>query len=171
MKDFQRPEHPIVSKWGTVDSVLLFIVFILVVAFAGSTVHRWFFQKTILTTIDKSIVKIQVLNGCGDKGAAEQVTQVLRKSGFDVLFYGNADSFDHQQTLVIDHRGRQEFAKLVAEEINCQNVMLKENDRLRLDVTVILGKDWKEKITKKKKIGILSFLDNIFNVALPFQLR
>ncbi len=52
---------------------------------------------------------VVVRNGCGEVGLAEEMTQVLRRSGFDVVDYGNASRYDHEATLVIDRSGQAEM--------------------------------------------------------------
>jgi len=52
---------------------------------------------------------VVIKNGCGEQGLAEEMTQILRRSGFDVVDYGNAGRYDHETTLVIDRSGQAEM--------------------------------------------------------------
>lgn len=52
---------------------------------------------------------VVIKNGCGEQGLAEEVTQILRRSGFDVVDYGNASRYDHETTLVVDRSGQAEM--------------------------------------------------------------
>jgi hypothetical protein len=97
------------------------------------------------------VYTVQVLNGCGVKGVAERFTDFLRKSGFDVKEYGNysplgiGDSyyFDIRETIVIDRSGEYAPAKIIANSIGTENVIKQISKDLLIDVTVIIGKDYK----------------------------
>jgi predicted RecB family endonuclease len=69
------------------------------------------------------------------------VAERLRRGGMDVVYVGNAGSFDHPRTLVVDRIGCGECAQAVADELGVRIVTV-EIDSLRLvEVTVILGHD------------------------------
>lgn len=91
-------------------------------------------------------VNVEVLNGSGARGAAAQVTEALRSAGFDVKTFGNAPSFDYSRTLVIDRSGRAEAARSVAEALGLDSVRSELRPELYLDATVILGRDWAERL-------------------------
>jgi hypothetical protein len=85
--------------------------------------------------------RVEVLNGSGRRGVASEVAEFLRDRGLDVVYVGNADSFDHERTVVIDRVGRPEQATTVAGILGYGEVQ-SETDSLRLvEVTVILGAD------------------------------
>ncbi len=85
--------------------------------------------------------RVEVLNGCGRKGVAAQVAERLRRGGVDVVYVGNAGSFDHLRTLVVDRMGCDECAQAVADELGVRTVTV-EIDSLRLvEVTVVVGHD------------------------------
>jgi hypothetical protein len=50
----------------------------------------------------ESRLKVEVLNGSGDKGAAALVRDHLRARGFDVVSAENADHFDYTITYVLN---------------------------------------------------------------------
>lgn len=91
-------------------------------------------------------VKIEVLNGCGKTGLAKEVADFLRKNQrFDVVSFGNYETFNVQKTLVIDRRSMDmRNALLVAKELGVESseVLAELNEARALDVTVILGKDY-----------------------------
>lgn len=87
-------------------------------------------------------VRVEVLNGAGDRGAAQRVSEWLRALGFDVVFYGNASRFDHVTTTVLDRSGRDGAAREVADSLGVQTVVRDPEPELYLDATVILGTDW-----------------------------
>jgi hypothetical protein len=92
-------------------------------------------------------IRVEVLNGAGDAGAAARVTAALREAGFDVKTYGNADRYDHERTLVLDRSGRPGAAEAVAAALGGVDVELRPDPELYLDATVILGADWHSRLS------------------------
>ncbi len=88
-------------------------------------------------------IGVEVLNGAGDKGAAEQVADRLREMGFDVKTYGNAKRFDYELTTVFDRSGAKGAAAEVADSLGGPPIVEEPRPDLRLDATVILGRDWR----------------------------
>jgi hypothetical protein len=85
---------------------------------------------------------VQVLNGCGVGGAGSSLASRLRQAGgFDVVEIGNADSFDFEQSVVVDRRGRGGAARRVAAALGGPPVILQRTSDRRFDVTVIVGYD------------------------------
>jgi hypothetical protein len=85
--------------------------------------------------------RVEVLNGSGRHGVASKVAEYLRDRGLDVVYVGNADSFEHERTLIIDRVGCPERATTVAGILG-YGMVQSEADSLRLvEVTVILGAD------------------------------
>jgi hypothetical protein len=96
-------------------------------------------------------VRVEVLNGAGDAGAAALVTESLREAGFDVKTYGNADRFDHEASYVIDRSGRPGAASAVATALGGVGTVERIDPELYLDATVILGGDWRELISPRSR--------------------
>ena len=90
-----------------------------------------------------SIIKVEVLNGAGVSGIAQRVTDYLRKEGFDVINYGNAESFSFYETIVLDRIGNRHRAQRVAQAVGAGTVVEQKNPFLALDVTMILCRDFK----------------------------
>jgi len=88
-------------------------------------------------------IRVEVLNGAGDAGAAARVTEVLRAAGFDVKTYGNARRYDYEQSIVLDRSGRPGAAGAVAAALRGAEVREELDPELYLDATVILGDDWR----------------------------
>jgi len=91
-------------------------------------------------------VWVEVLNGNGVAGVAGNFTDFLRDEGFDVQNTDNASNFAYQQTEVIARSEDHQKAIAVARalQIDTSAVQIKPDPSLQLDVTVILGKDYKE---------------------------
>jgi predicted membrane protein len=92
------------------------------------------------------IVQVEVLNGCGISGVAEKFTDYLRSNNFDVVQTGNYISFDVDKSMVIDRTGNRENAIKVADVlgIDHKNIIQQINNDYILDVSLIIGKDFKQ---------------------------
>jgi hypothetical protein len=86
-------------------------------------------------------IVVEVLNGCGRPGVAEQVASHLRGQGFDVMYIGNADDFDFAETLIVDRAGDRDKAHAVAAALGEAPVVYQVSSAFFVDVTVILGED------------------------------
>ena len=93
-------------------------------------------------------VQVEVLNGCGLAGAADKVTNFLRIRKFDVVQIGNYRTFDIDESIVIDRKGNIKIAEDIADSlgINRHNVIQQVNKNYLLDVSVVVGKDYKQLI-------------------------
>ena len=86
-------------------------------------------------------IKVEVLNGTRTKGLARTATQLLREHGFDVVGSGtNPDQMP--ATLVLDRSGHPDWAARVGRAMNAPVLERPDSSRY-LDVTVILGADWR----------------------------
>lgn len=97
--------------------------------------------------------RVEVLNGAGDPGAARQAADHLRARGFDVVYFGNAESFDHAATRVLDRSGREDKAGEVARTLGLDSAVTRPEPELYLDATVILGSDWRETLASGGEAG------------------
>lgn len=87
-------------------------------------------------------VRVEVLNGGGVAGAARAATGQLRDAGFDVVYFGNAEAFGRDTSVVLDRVGVLEPARDVADALGIRNVRSLPDSNLYLDVSVWLGTDW-----------------------------
>jgi hypothetical protein len=94
--------------------------------------------------LSRARIRIEVRNGSGTAGAAERVTELLRRRGFDVVDFGNAERFDHPRTVVLDRIGRPEYAREVAAAFQGLPIESAPDSSLYLDVTVRIGRDLEE---------------------------
>lgn len=92
---------------------------------------------------DDSRIRVEVLNGAGRLGLAERVTGRLREHGFDVVYFGNAQSFDRERSVVYARDGDTIRARTVADALGIGSVESAPRSELHLDATVVLGQDWK----------------------------
>lgn len=92
-----------------------------------------------------NVIQLEVLNGCGVPGLANDFTSTLRKNGFDVVETGNFKNFNMQNTVVIARTFDDENAQRVAEAlgIDQKNVFIEASEDFYLDATVVIGSDYK----------------------------
>lgn len=88
-------------------------------------------------------VRVQVLNATTTKGLAREATRVLRDHHFDVVETGNAPHGIPPQSIVIDRVGDLELAQQVATALGISRVESRVDRSLILEVTVVLGSDWR----------------------------
>jgi len=89
-------------------------------------------------------IRVEVLNAAGVRGLAKRVTWRLRELGFDVVFYGNAADTLAKTVVVERADSSLKNAKLVAEAVGCKEITYEPDPDLLLEVTLIVGKDWKK---------------------------
>lgn len=92
-----------------------------------------------------NVIQLEVLNGAGVAGLADQFTSTLRKNGFDVVQTGNFDNFDMQQTTVISRTLNKDNARRVAEALGIDEtqILVEASDDFYLDATVVIGSDYR----------------------------
>ena len=86
-------------------------------------------------------IKVEVLNGTKTRGLARRATRYLRDRGFDVVGSGTA-SEQRDSTVVLDRSAHPEWAYLVGRAMKAKVTSQPDSSRY-LDVTVILGADWR----------------------------
>jgi hypothetical protein len=96
---------------------------------------------------------VEVLNGMGRPGAARRVAEDLRGMGFDVVYFGNAERFDHRRTLVLARSADTAAARRVADSLGVDAVEVEPAPELYVDGTVILGGDWDSLRAARDSLG------------------
>ena len=86
-------------------------------------------------------IKVEVLNATKVRGLARKATFYLRDRGFDVVAMGTARE-QRTTTLVLDRSNHPEWAALVGKAFNAKVESRPDSSRY-LDVTVLLGSDWR----------------------------
>ena len=95
-------------------------------------------------------IRIEVRNGSGVPGAAGRMTEFLRREGFDVVDFGNANRFDHPRTRVVDRIGDPRKAREVAAALQGVPIDVEPDSTLYLDLTVLVGADL-EAVTRPRE--------------------
>lgn len=135
------------GKAGMLRWVITFAVVLLLGVLVGSTLSQW--GRSPVVPLPEGVrprggarVRVEVLNGGGYAGAAREATETLRDQGFDVVFFGNAGTFDRDSSVVLDRMGALDRARDVADALGIRNLRSEPDSNLYLDVTVVLGRDW-----------------------------
>lgn len=85
-----------------------------------------------------------MLNGCGKKGLAREVRNVLIDKGFDVLSFDNADKFLYEKTVIVIRNMNYDKFYMLYKEFPVQKVYKQINEHSLYDFTIIIGKDYKQ---------------------------
>lgn len=93
-------------------------------------------------------IKIEVLNGCGEKGIAAKIADFLRTEHIDVIRSENADNFDYARTILIQRSDNLFNLKTTAKALNFDindeaRVIIRPSSIADVDLTLILGKDYR----------------------------
>ena len=98
----------------------------------------------------QQLIQVEVLNGCGVAGVGDGFTDILRSKGIDVVKTGNYRSFDVDNTFLIDRMGKIETANRVADSLNLDKkfIITEKNKSYFLDLTIVIGKDYKNYFQK-----------------------
>ena len=119
--------------------------------FIGSAVSQWKpspQQENVgrpprnFTAAGLGRVRVEVLNAGGREGMARLATDHLRDRGFDVVYFGNAEDFGQDSTIVLDRAARPQAAYAVGQALGTDWVESQPDANLYLDVTVLLGSGW-----------------------------
>lgn len=89
-------------------------------------------------------IKVQVLNGSGKVGIAKQIRDKLVRNGFNVIEFGNTETQNYENMLILNRSGNMKKALKVADILKCNNVYPKIDKFIMIDVTVIVGQDYKK---------------------------
>ena len=105
------------------------------------------------------IYVLEIQNGTSVQGLAHNTSILFQNASYDVLSAINADRNDYEETIVIDHIGNNEMAKMVGDFIRCSNIqeakiddsLVVDEDVAKVDFTIILGKDFDGRYVRPKK--------------------
>ena len=91
------------------------------------------------------VIQLEILNGCGVSGLANEFTNKLRRLGFDVVETGNYENFNVSETFIVSRTDNIENARRIAAAlgIDRKNVIIEESNSFYLDATLIIGSDFK----------------------------
>jgi len=135
-----RPSKKLVS-----GRVVIYILMILLVLFLGSMIIVFTKENPEAVYKKNNSIRTEVLNGCGVNRLAIKVANLLRNKGFNVVRIGDASQAGLDETVVLERNNENmENAEYFAKRIGCKNVGKDVDNALFLDVTIIIGHDYKK---------------------------
>jgi polyisoprenyl-teichoic acid--peptidoglycan teichoic acid transferase len=93
--------------------------------------------------VPKSQIQVEVLNGSGITGVANDLAQKLRNEGYNVILVGNADHHNYDISQVISRVEDMDAAKDIAILVVNAQLLKEEVPDNDAHVTVIIGKNYK----------------------------
>jgi hypothetical protein len=87
-------------------------------------------------------IRVEVLNGTGQRGLARRGTTAMRDAGFDVVSTGNwPERVD--TSLVLVRTGNDAWGKLAVRALGEARVELRPDSSRYVDLTIVLGTRWR----------------------------
>ena len=139
------------------------VAFGLIVFLSGDLIHlslsnelifpeispQLFLAKNVYVEHPNQNIEVEVLNGCGVPFLAAKTTDYLRSKHFDVVFSGNAKNQLYQHTMILQRNEKIESLKKIADSFGLElddskHIIIVPDESLCLDVTVILGADYRK---------------------------
>jgi len=95
-----------------------------------------------LTTVDPSVVHVEILNGAGVRGLAAQTEQALTGLSFQVTGKGDADSSQYDHTIIRYEQGQEAAARTLAGFIDSGAELQPVSSAGSGDIQLVLGRDF-----------------------------
>jgi hypothetical protein len=96
------------------------------------------------TKLNRGELKVAVLNGSGEPGAAGGVSSYLKELGYNIGSVGNADVFTYRNLTVMVKSGKSSYAALLKKDLQANpsfaSVSASINNSISADAEVIVGK-------------------------------
>jgi len=92
-------------------------------------------------------LRVEILNGCGIKGLASKTAAFLRRKGYDVRDFRNADSKSIEHTTILVRSGDRSHGEELASTIALplEMILMEEDPALvDVDISLVLGEDYKK---------------------------
>jgi hypothetical protein len=105
-------------------------------------------QQLYYSPLEKKI-QLEILNGCGESGVAKKLSDLLKKSTYDIVNSGNyiergKINWNVAETRIISQVSNPQNARDLADVMGVlySNVEIFENPSPIADITVVIGKDY-----------------------------
>ncbi len=93
------------------------------------------------------LVTVEILNGCGQPGAAAAAGALLAEAGFEVLNTANADRFSYQRTIINYNPDAEAPAQQIKQILTIDKAQMRENrsngDGTDPELVIVLGEDFR----------------------------
>ena len=149
-----RSVGPAWGRSGTLLIGFIAVIFLLgVLVLVASLIQSRFFPSDLALQVEVSSdnlpsaenpYQVEIRNGVGVPGLAEQMRVYLRTKHYDVVGVYNHSSFDMEETVVIDRRGNLKIARNIAATLGLSEDRIRQELRseYHLDASIIIGKDY-----------------------------
>ncbi|MEO0094779.1 MAG: LytR C-terminal domain-containing protein [candidate division WOR-3 bacterium] len=128
-------------KSGSVGYIILIILIFL---FGVSVIYMRTREDPEEIIKKNSNLRVEVLNGCGVNRLAIRISDILREKGFNVVKIGETEK-NYIESVVIDRSDeKMKNGKYFAKRIGCKNIGKDVDPALYLDITLIVGEDYKK---------------------------
>jgi len=129
----------------TPGKIIVYIAAVILLLFTASIAVRLTRADPQKTFLRNSNLRVEVLNGCGVNRLALKVTDLLREKGFNVVSVGAARSDSFPESVVLERADENmENARYFAKRIGCKNIGKDVDPALYVDVTLIVGADYRK---------------------------
>lgn len=92
-------------------------------------------------TVERDIIRVQVLNGTGKSGLAGKLREELEKKGYSGISIGDASEGSYEYSKVIDRSGDKVKLQAVSQDSGINIVESDIDIECGYDITIIIGKD------------------------------
>lgn len=129
----------------TPGKIVVYIAAIIILLFTASIAYRFTREDPRKIFLRNSNIQVEVLNGCGINRLALKVTDILREKGFNVVSVGVTRTDSFAESVVLERaNGDMENARYFAKRIGCKNIGKDVDPALYVDVTLIIGADYRK---------------------------
>ncbi len=124
--------------------ILSVAFFITIYVLANRNSHNSDKNNEFIPVVNSRLLEVEVLDGAGNMRAAQQMTNILRVQGYDVVEMKKNNSGVEERTFIFDRSGNLDAARKLATVLGVsQDKVFQKIDRtLYLDITVVMGKDY-----------------------------
>ena len=124
--------------------ILSVAFFITIYVLANRNSHNNGKNNEFIPVVNSRLFEVEVLDGAGNMRAAQQMTNILRAQGYDVVEMKKNNSGVEERTFIFDRSGNLDAARKLATVLGVsQDKVFQKIDRtLYLDITVVMGKDY-----------------------------
>jgi hypothetical protein len=115
----------------------------IVLVLCAASVTFSFFVRHRTDNGRDGVFTIEVLNGTGKAGLANEAKKGLLRRGIDVIAVANAERFDYPESVLIS-RKRNADVGMLGEILGCKNVIVQIREDSIEDASLILGADYRD---------------------------
>ncbi|MEK9656939.1 MAG: LCP family protein [bacterium] len=96
-------------------------------------------------------LRIEILNGCGKKGIAHEKARRLKQKKLKIIRIENAGHFNYEETKIVSWKNNSSDALRLANALNIdpKNIILYNLPNKKLEITLVIGKDWENKTNEE----------------------